>query len=174
MKTWMAASRHRSKIILRSSVPVGWPASFTISAKLKRRRRSSKKFPPGEHRRLAAELAAFGKQVPDGRLGDAEAACGFGNANAGIIVNETELRDGGEQLGAFLAVRRLGGQPRRRAREFGPRHFPERERGGVAAIQNGTARGKFCPQIPPPKNFPSANRGPSNVSSCARPVASVR
>ena len=31
------------------------------------------------------------EQIPDRRLRDAEAAAGFGNADAGIIVNETAL-----------------------------------------------------------------------------------
>ena len=78
----------------------------------------------------------FIQQIPNGCPCDAEAAAGFGDADPGIVVNKTAVRDGREQAGALLAIGCLGGQARRRAREFGPGHLPKRERGGVAVIQN--------------------------------------
>ena len=89
-----------------------------------------------KHRRLPAWPAGFGNQIPHGRAGNFEAAASFGDADAGIIVNESACFNRFEQACAFVAVGRLGGQARGRALEFGPRHFPERERGGVAVIQN--------------------------------------
>src|ERR1035437_9343093 len=137
IKTCAAAIRPRKKqFFARGFRQNGWAKCPSMGARLIRRAQSSKQFPLAEHRRLTAGLAVLRQQIPHGCPRDTEAPATFGNAHTRIIVNESALRDRCKQSCAFLAVRRFRREPRRRAREFGPRHFPECERGGVAKVQN--------------------------------------
>ena len=80
-------------------------------------------------------------QIPDGCPGNFKTPAGFGNAHAGIVTRKTAHCDGGQDTGAFLAIGRLGGEPRRHAGELVPAHFPKCERGLISVVQNRVSLG---------------------------------
>jgi hypothetical protein len=86
---------------------------------------------------LAARLACWGEQVPNGGLVDAEASARGGDSDPGVVLDESAFGDLGEEARALFAQRGLCGQAGGGLREAFPRHFPEGESPGVSIGKQG-------------------------------------
>lgn len=96
----------------------------------------SQHFPVVKFRRLATQVSLGGKQIPHGCLQDAKALAGFGNTDAGIIINKTLCRDCCQEARAFFPIGRFGRESRGRLGQFLPGHLPEGEGGAIPVMQN--------------------------------------
>lgn len=97
--------------------------------------------PVGEHGGLAHGLRLFVAEIPDGGLFDAEAFSRMRDADAGIVVDPAILSDAFEQLGAFIAVDRFGGQAGWGFEEFVEWDFPKVECRAVGIHEDGIGLG---------------------------------